>query len=103
MKKVIFSLITLLVLVGLSFGISYYTKTHFLDYAFFIGVIVSVIVWFFTSKGGFTSRKLDMSIQATTGIKMEKQNHDFSFSPSIAFLTSVAYTIITLVLSLILY
>ena len=103
LKKLKSIIITSFVLIGLSYGVSYYTKAHFLDYAFFVGVIVSVVIWFFTSKGGFTSRHLDMSIQANTGIKMEKQNHDFSFSPSIAFLTSVAYTIITLVSSLIFY
>jgi hypothetical protein len=95
MKPLITIVITLLVLLGLSFGITYLTHTKFIDYSFLIGMIATVIIWFATSKGGFTSRHMDMTIQGTTGIRMEGQK--FEFSPNIAFFTSLAYTIITFV------
>lgn len=95
MKRLITIVITLIVLTGLSYGITYYTHTKFIDYSFFIGLSITVIIWFFTSKGGYTSRNLDISVQATTGIKVDQEKYEFS--PNVAFLTSMAYTIITLV------
>lgn len=86
MKKLITIFITLLVLTGLSYGITYYTHSKFIDYSFFIGLAVTVIIWFFTSKGGYTSRNLDVSVQGTTGIKVDQQKYEFS--PNFAFLTS---------------
>jgi hypothetical protein len=94
MKVLINIIITLLVLLGLSFGITYLTHTKFIDYSFVIGMAATVIIWFGTSKGGFTSRHMDMTIQGTTGIRMEGQK--FEFSPNLVFFTSLAYTIITL-------
>lgn len=93
MKRLITIAITLVVLLGLGFGITYYTHTKFIDYSFVIGLIATIIIWFSTSKGGFTSRHMDMTIQGSTGIRMETQK--FEFSPNIAFLTSLAYTIIS--------
>jgi hypothetical protein len=94
MKVLINIVITFLVLLGLSFGITYLTHTKFIDYSFLIGLIATVIIWASNSKGGFTSRLMDMTIQGSTGIRMEGQK--FEFSPNIAFFTSLAYTIITL-------
>ncbi|WP_391117158.1 hypothetical protein [Psychrobacillus sp. L3] len=91
-RRLITIFITLLVLLGLSFGITYFTHTKFFDYSFFIGIAVTVCIWFSTSKGGFGSRRLHMSIQGSTGIRME--NEKFKFSPNIALYTSLAYTII---------
>jgi hypothetical protein len=75
MKVIITIVITLLFLLGLSFGITYLTHTKFIDYSFLIGLIATVIIWASNSKGGFTSRQME---------------------PNIAFFTSLAYTIITL-------
>ncbi len=93
MKVVINIVITLLILLGLSFGITYVTDTKFIDYSFVTGIVATIIIWFSTSKGGFTSRNLDMTIQGSTGIKMEQQK--FEFSPNIAFFTSLAYSFVT--------
>ncbi|WML42020.1 hypothetical protein RCG19_10570 [Neobacillus sp. OS1-2] len=93
MKTLLNIIITILVLVGLCYGITYLTHTKFIDYSFVIGMAATIIIWFSTSKGGLTSRNTDMIIQGTTGIKMEGQK--FEFSPNIAFFTSLAYTILT--------
>lgn len=95
MKKIITIVITLLVLVGLNYGLTHLTHTRFIDFAFFIGIIVTVIIWFFTSKGGYSTRSLDATIQGTTGIKANEYKDEFS--PNIAFYTSLVYTVITLV------
>ena len=101
MKRPITIVITFLNLTGLSYGITYYTQTNFIDYSFFIGLAVTVLIWFFTSKGCHTSSFLDMTVQGTTGIKVDKQNYEFS--PNLVFLTSLAYTIISLVVMLFYY
>ena len=93
MKKLVTIFLTTVVLLIASYTLTHFTHTNFIDYSFFVGMAVTVIIWFFTSKGGYTSRSLDSSIQGTTGIKMEKQKYEFS--PNIAFFTSLAYTIIT--------
>ena len=95
-RKLLTIIITFLVLIGLSLGVTNVTETKFIDYSCFIGLAATVIIWFFTSKGDSSgTRRLDMSIQGSTGIRMEEKK--FEFSPNIVFLTSVAYTIITMV------
>ena len=94
-KKILTIFFTLFVLVVLTLGITYFTNSHFIDYAFLVGLVATVTIWFFTSKGGgMGTRQLDMSIQGSTGIRMEDRK--FEFSPNIAFLTSVVYSIITI-------
>jgi hypothetical protein len=100
-KRLVIIGITLLFLFGLSYGITYYTNTKIIDFSFFIGFACSVIIWFFTSKGGYTSRNLDLTVQGTTGIKIEKQQYEFS--PNLVFFTSLAYTIISFIMLLIYY
>lgn len=95
MKVVINILVTLLVLLGLCFGLSYLMDTKFIDYSFLVGMVVSVIIWLSNSKGGFSSRHTDMTIQGSTGIRMEIQK--FEFKPNIAFYTSISYSIFTFV------
>ena len=100
-RRLITIVITLLVLVGLSFGITFFTHTNFFDYSFFIGLAVTIIIGLFTSKGGFGSRRLHIAIQGSTGIRMDSQK--FEFSPNIAFYTSLAYTVISIVATLYYY
>lgn len=95
MKRIIPIIITLLVLVGLNYVLTYFTHTKFIDFAFLVAMIITVIIWFFTSKGGYASKSLDATIQGTTGIKAIEQKDEFS--PNVAFYTSLVYTIITLV------
>ncbi|WP_419960295.1 hypothetical protein [Psychrobacillus sp. BM2] len=94
-RKLLTIVMTLLVLTGLSFGVPYFTQSNFIDCSCFIGIGATITIWFFTSKNdGYVTRRLDLSIQGSTGIRMEDKR--FEFSSNIAFLTSVAYTIITI-------
>ncbi|GEM_PF-6041934 len=89
-------LITLLVLILLSLGISYFTNSGFFDYAFFVGAMCTITIWFFTSKGGLTTRNMDSSIQGSTGIK-GKEHYKFEFSVGPSFITSLVFTIFTFI------
>jgi hypothetical protein len=101
MKRWIKILLTITILIGTTYALAHYTNGKFIDYTFFTGLIFSSAYWFFTSSGGFTTDILDVSVQSTTGTKMDKQK--YKFSPDIVFLTSTAYTIISLVFFLIYY
>lgn len=89
-------LINLLLLTTLGLGLAYFTNSGFLDYAFFIGAVVTISIWFFTSKGGLTSRNMDAAIQGTTGHR-ENENRKFEFSISPSFITSLLFTIFTFI------
>ncbi|EIT84213.1 hypothetical protein A374_16458 [Fictibacillus macauensis ZFHKF-1] len=101
MKKLITSFITLGILVAISYAISFFTDANFIDFTFFVGLCVSSAMWFFNSKGGFSSRSTALSMQSTTGMKVEAEK--FTFNPSVAFITSVSFTVLSLVATFIYY
>ena len=102
MKRIISGVITLIVLVGTNFIVSKSTNTNFIDFSLGVGLIMSVIIWFFTSKGGVTSTYTDVTMQSqTTNWKMKKEKH--KFNPNIAFYTAVIYTLVSIVFTFIYY
>ncbi|MCD7035248.1 hypothetical protein LRR81_13455 [Metabacillus sp. GX 13764] len=90
-KKMAVIFVTLLILSAAAYAVSYFTGTRFIDYAFLVGIMGSALIWFFSSKGGFSSSFTDMAVQSSTGFKMEKQQVEFT--PNFAFFTAVAFTI----------
>lgn len=95
MKQLLTIITTLVVLIALNFGISSVTDTHFVDFSFVVGLTVSVLIWFFSSKGGYTAKHADTIVQTgTTNWKMK--NEKFSFKFNVAFLTAIVYTVIAI-------
>lgn len=45
-RKLLTIVLTLLVLLGLSLGITYFTHTKFIDYSFFIGLVAPLLFGF---------------------------------------------------------
>ncbi|AUD14544.1 MULTISPECIES: hypothetical protein [unclassified Planococcus (in: firmicutes)] len=72
MKNLLTVSITMLVLVLGNWLASFFMPLGFLDIAIPFAGLAVVIVFFFKSKGGMASRQLDMSIQGSTGIRMEQ-------------------------------
>jgi len=101
MKRFLSILITLVILAGLTYAITLFTNSKFIDYSFVVGIVVTIIIWFFTSKGGFTSNHVDRIVQGSTGIKAQQQKYEFT--PKAAFFTSLVYTIISFISVLIYY
>lgn len=101
MKQFITIAITLFILLEFNFGVTLLTEAKFINYSFIVGLVVSAIIWFFTSKGGFTSRHIDITVQGISGIKDKQQ--EFEVSLNTALFTSAAYTVISLVITLIYY
>lgn len=100
MKKVITVIITLIFLIILTFITAFYTKNKFIDLSFFVGLAITVCVMFFSSKGGITTRRLNMKNKRSR-INVEEQK--FEFYPNYIFFTSVLYTILSLIITLLYY
>ena len=75
---------------------------EFIEYAFIISLILTSILWFSASKGGFTSNYTNVMAQSqSTNFKMEREK--FEFSPTIAFIAAAGYTIVIFILTVIYY
>ncbi|TWT08004.1 hypothetical protein FQV26_09395 [Planococcus sp. CPCC 101016] len=74
MKNTLVICLTLLILALGNWAAASALQLAFLDIAIPYAGLALVIVYFFKSKGGMASRRLDMSIQGQTGIRMEQEN-----------------------------
>lgn len=105
MKKFIFAIITLGVILGLTWIVSDFMHAKMIDFAFFVGLIVTIIIRFFTSSGGFVSNSISISTQSQTGMKVTGENEGpFTVTQkSFSFLVSLAFTIVSLLMTVIYY
>ncbi|MFS0782626.1 hypothetical protein [Bacillus sp. 1P06AnD] len=102
MKKILTIASTLLLIAAINLGISIFTKTAFIDFSFAVGLIFSVLIWYFTSKGGATAKMADSVVQfGTANFKMKTEKH--AFSPSAAFYTSLSYTVLSALFTFLYY
>lgn len=101
MKIFIKAIITILILVFLNTLASKVLKVHFLELAMFIGYAAAIMVFFFTTSGGFTSRALDLEIQSKTGLKMVEKKRGLKLT--IPFLTSLSYGVLFTIIAFIIY
>jgi hypothetical protein len=100
-KKVLSLFITLVVLFSINYFIAKFFQVSIVDFSFLVGLMGIVIIKFFGSSGGYSSRVLDMQIQSRTGIKQEQTNH--AYQPSIPFYTAISYTLISAIVTLFYY
>ncbi|MEH7453567.1 hypothetical protein [Gottfriedia acidiceleris] len=69
-----------------------------IDYAFFVGLIVTIVIHFFTSSGGFISKSVTYSVQSQSGMKMTEQKDSALLvtRKSFSFLISLVFTLVSL-------
>lgn len=91
-KNVVWSGITITVMLLLNGGVAYLLDSEFMEYSFLTGIVIVGISSFLNSKGGIGSNTVRMSSQAQTGIKIEEEKQEFN--PSIVFYTAIIYTFI---------
>ncbi|MBT2581275.1 hypothetical protein [Planococcus sp. ISL-109] len=72
MNNILVVSITILVLAFGNWIAAFFLPLGFLDIAIPFAGLAVVLVYFFKSNGGMASRHLDMSIQGSTGIRMEQ-------------------------------
>ncbi|MEH7442963.1 hypothetical protein V7201_11715 [Bacillus sp. JJ1122] len=101
MGKIISFIITLIIIGIINIGITVVTEISFIDASAFVGLVSTVAIYLFTSSGGFTSRNLDMQVQAQTGFKINQS--DIKFSPSYSFFASIIYLVGAIIATFIMY
>ncbi|WP_251551224.1 hypothetical protein [Neobacillus muris] len=95
LKKILTIAVTLLILISVSFGFSLYFHSEFLDFSFIVGLIATIITWFFVSTDGAASRPPDHTIRVSTGLRNAYQKSHFT--PNLPFVTSLIYTLLSIV------
>ena len=94
MKKILGIFVTLIVEGVIVYIVSEFLGWKFIDITFFIGICFALITGIFISKGGFSSNKVRLQIQAQTGIKMEEEKFELNMNP--IFIGSIIYTVVSL-------
>lgn len=101
MKKGIIMFATILSLCLIHWFISYQFEWSFIDSFIPFGFIALLIIFLFTNKSGTIGRHIDLQIQGSTGIKVEKSKrvHEVSF----VMVGSVVYFVMALLVSFYVY
>lgn len=96
-KHIIWSIVTVCVMLLLNWGVAVLFSGAFIDYSLFVGVVVVGIIRFMNSTGGIGSTSIRMNTQAQTGIKIDEEKQ--TFNPSVAFYTAIGYALVALVIT----
>ncbi|XKE96526.1 hypothetical protein LG326_17090 (plasmid) [Metaplanococcus flavidus] len=97
MKNSLIVLGTILI-IGLGNLVAAYAfQLSFLDIAIPFGGLALAIVYFFKSKGGMASRRMDMAIQGQTGIRMDQQS--YTSERSYIFIGSLFYLLLVVAIT----
>jgi hypothetical protein len=94
MKKVLGVLGTLIIEGIIIYILARFIGWNFIDITFFAGICITVIIGFFSSKGGFSSNRVRLQVQAQTGIKMDEEKFVFNMNP--IFIGSIIYIVLSL-------
>jgi hypothetical protein len=98
-KKFLSIAITLAIILITNGLATNFLHLKFMDLAFVTGFVFVMIISYFSFTGGWVSDLRDFELQAITQMKMKTDKRDFQ--PSIALYTSIGYTIVSLLVTLI--
>lgn len=79
MKKFIYSIVTLLILILINIISSKIFNLEFIELSFCVGLTSSVLVGFFSSEGGLISDMTDISIKFLLDSKSRNSSHFIKF------------------------
>jgi hypothetical protein len=100
MKKVIYSIFYLSLLIVINYGLSRLFKLSFAEMSFPVGLISTILIGFFSSEGGITSQMLDLKIG---DMKSCVKNHRLKLHMSLTLKLSIIYMIASGIFSVIYY
>ena len=111
MRRIVWSVVLLGLIIGANWGIAKLFNGHFLDWSFLTGLAVTVFIGFFNSSGGFTSDLADSRLQSTnndgqwaaTEVRTKIDRQKLSFQATPLFYVALSYTIVTGILTFIYY
>lgn len=101
MKKILSFLSGPLIIAIITYIISSKFQMKFIDLFFTMGLIASVLIYFFSSSGGLISKHTNRQIQGQTGLKVKQDEN--KFHSSFFFYGSVLYTVVSLIVTVIYY
>lgn len=79
---------TFLIIGMVNFLLTMWLDASFFDYSVFVGFFATILIYFFTSSGGYSSRNLDLQVQGSTGIRQEETKKSSilqTFSPALFY------------------
>jgi hypothetical protein len=102
MKKNIIGTLISAVLIGLLvWGASMFLSFSYMEWSFFIGLAISVVLFFFSSSGGMLSKNATLDA-STAGWKIQKDN-DLKANVGFVFFGAVLFTLVSFIMMLIAY
>jgi len=110
MKKIVWSVISFILILFVNWGIAKLFDNHFLDWSFLTGTAAIIIIRFFNSSGGiaseFANSKIqsgneDNDLQVEVWTKIDKIEQSFKATPSLY--VAIGYTIIAAISTFIYY
>lgn len=103
MKKLISVISTFLILIICNFALCNLFKTSFFEFSFLTGVLATIFIAFFSSDGGATTSACDLRYKFLLESDTRKNNGDIEFNINLPFIVSLIYTIVTGIISFIVY
>jgi hypothetical protein len=91
MRNLMISIGTMLIMIGVNYGLTSIMGWNFIDLSLFVGLAFTITIRFFTSTGGLSSNMVRMQTQALTGMKVEEEKQ--TFKPTYAYYTALVYSI----------
>ena len=102
MKKFISAFLSIFILLVLNFSLAKFLKLPFLELSFMTGLMSSLVIGFFSSEGGATTKLSDFRFKHLLH-KDSRTNTNINFHINIPFIVSLLYTLISAIFSLIAY
>jgi hypothetical protein len=103
LKKIIFAFLSFIVILLTNLFAAKIFNLPFFELSFVTGLMFTLIIGFCSSEGGFTSEILDVNIKPFLQKECRTNSHFFKFYNSIPFVVALVYTVISAILSIIVY
>ncbi|WP_156791357.1 hypothetical protein [Bacillus sp. SG-1] len=100
-KNIIGTVISAAVFGVLVWGASLIFSFSFLDWGFFIGLAISVVLFFFNSSGGMLSKNATLDA-STAGWKIQQDN-ELKANVGFVFYGAVLFTVISFIMMIVTY
>jgi hypothetical protein len=110
MRKIIWSFISLGMILFANWGIAKLFHNHFLDWSFLTGLGATILIRFFNSSGGFASELTNAKLQSgneendlkmEVWTKLDRIERRFQMTPS--FYVGLCYTVIAGIVTVVYY
>lgn len=103
MKKIFFAFLSFIVVLLTNLFASKIFNLPFFELSFVTGLMFTLIIGFCSSEGGATSEMLDANIKRFLEKESRTSSHFLKFYNSIPFIVALVYTVISGILSIIVY